>query len=373
MNASHFDAIVVGGGLLGQAIAYGLAGRRLRVAICDEGDRSASAGRSYHASRGNFGLVWVQGKGVDCPAYARLTLCSAQRWPNFAEALRAASGIDPAYVRSGGLHLCADDGELAARSAAMARLQAHTPEFHHTRLDAAAIRQYLPHAAEDLAGAIHTPHDGHANPLRTLHALHLAGRALGVSWLSRRRVHAIECDGVAYSIRTDQGTLYGERLVLAAGLGNARLAPLVGLHAPVTPLRGQVMITGRMPPLLPCPTTSVRQTDDGTVQIGDSQEAVGFDDGTRPDVLAAMARRAIRLFPCLRSAQVVRAWGALRVMTPDGLPIYAQSPSHPGAFVATCHSGVTLAAIHAGELAAWIAGDFKPALIEDFDATRRTL
>ena len=38
---------------------------------------------------------------------------------------------------------------------------------------------------------------------------------------------------------------------------------------------------------------------------------------------------------------------ALRVMSPDGLPIYEQSPTAPGAFLITCHSGVTLAAVHA--------------------------
>ena len=56
---------VIGGGLVGLSISYGLARAGLRVAVCDEGDQS------YRASRGNFGLVWVQGKGVDAPAYAR--------------------------------------------------------------------------------------------------------------------------------------------------------------------------------------------------------------------------------------------------------------------------------------------------------------
>jgi glycine/D-amino acid oxidase-like deaminating enzyme len=57
---------------------------------------------------------------------------------------------------------------------------------------------------------------------------------------------------------------------------------------------------------------------------------------------------------------MVRAWGALRVMTGDGYPIYAESPSCPYAFVVTCHSGVTLAAAHAGPLAGWIAGGKVP-------------
>jgi glycine/D-amino acid oxidase-like deaminating enzyme len=68
-----------------------------------------------------------------------------------------------------------------------------------------------------------------------------------------------------------------------------------------------------------------------------------------------MAQRAVRAFPRLATAKVVRAWAALRVLSPDGLPIYQQSRTAPGAFIVSCHSGVTLAAIHALELAPLIA------------------
>ena len=92
----------------------------------------------------------------------------------------------------------------------------------------------------------------------------------------------------------------------------------------------------------------MRQTDEGTVLIGDSQQDRGFDETLDPAVLAAMAARAVRVFPFLRDVRVDRAWAALRVMSPDGFPIYAQSPRAPGRVRSpTCHSGVTLAAAHA--------------------------
>jgi glycine/D-amino acid oxidase-like deaminating enzyme len=68
-------------------------------------------------------------------------------------------------------------------------------------------------------------------------------------------------------------------------------------------------------------------------------------------ILATLADRAVRTFPTLRDVRINRTWAALRVMSPDGFPIYDQSRAHPGAFLATCHSGVTLAAAHALELA----------------------
>jgi glycine/D-amino acid oxidase-like deaminating enzyme len=369
--ARDFDAIVIGGGLVGLAIAYGLARERLGVAVCDEGEEDEN--HSFRASRGNFGLVWVQGKGIDSPAYARLTAQSAQSWPKLAACLRNETGIDPALAQPGGFHLCLTTDELATRAASMARLKAHTPDFRYDTLDAQEVRRHLPEIGPDVVGAIHSPHDGHVNPLSTLHALLAAFQARSGTYLPRHRVDNIHADGNIFPLTTASGALRGRRLVLAAGLGNARLAPLVGLQAPVAPLRGQIMITERMPPFLPYPTSSIRQTDDGTVQIGDSQEPAGFDDSTSPDVLADMARRAIRLFPRLRSARVVRTWGALRIMTPDGRPLYEESRRHPGAFIATCHSGVTLAAAHCDLVAPWIAGKTAPPFAEDFHANRFAL
>ena len=75
---TRYDAIVIGGGLVGSAIAYGLAREGLRVALVDEGDVA------YRASRGNFGLVWVQSKGDGAPHYQRWTRRSADQWPALA-------------------------------------------------------------------------------------------------------------------------------------------------------------------------------------------------------------------------------------------------------------------------------------------------
>ena len=68
---------------------------------------------------------------------------------------------------------------------------------------------------------------------------------------------------------------------------------------------------------------------------------------------------------------LVRTWAALRVYSPDGFPIYDQSAVHPGAFVVTCHSGVTLAANHALVLPSHIdAGALPKSILEPFSARR---
>jgi glycine/D-amino acid oxidase-like deaminating enzyme len=135
-------------------------------------------------------------------------------------------------------------------------------------------------------------------------------------------------------------------------------------------LQGQIIVTERMKTLIDYPTHTMRQTDEGTVMMGDSQEDVGFDLTTRMSVLKTIAERNTRVFPALKDANIVRMWAALRVMSPDGFPIYEESERFPGAFSATCHSGVTLAGAHALALAPAIMAGILPDSLSAFSATR---
>jgi glycine/D-amino acid oxidase-like deaminating enzyme len=365
------DTLVVGGGIVGMALAYGLARAGQRVTLLDEGDDA------YRAARGNFGLVWVQGKGFDRPPYARWSLGSARAWPAFAAELADRTGVDVELTQTGGLNLCLDDDELARRAADLRALQAAVGvPYPFEVLDNAALRAVEPQAGPTVAGATFTPMDGHASPLRLLRALVQAFEALGGQLLAGRRVTQIDARAGGFEVHTvgpapAEAQVHGAaRIVLAAGLGNRALAPMVGLGAPVQPNRGQILVTERLQPFLRHPTNYVRQTGDGAVQIGDSKEDVGFDDHTSTAQLAHLAARAARCYPVLAGVSIVRTWGALRVMTPDGYPVYQSSTRCPGAFVVTCHSGITLAAQHAGLLADWIRGGPEPDDIRAFKAER---
>ena len=70
--------------------------------------------------------------------------------------------------------------------------------------------------------------------------------------------------------------------------------------------------------------------------------------------MQTIADDAVALMPGLAQLQLVRTWGALRVMSPDGAPIYQRSHKYSGAFGVCCHSGVSLAAAHAGPLSSWL-------------------
>jgi glycine/D-amino acid oxidase-like deaminating enzyme len=221
-----------------------------------------------------------------------------------------------------------------------------------------------------VVGASYTPMDGHVNPLKLLRALHAGMQRRGVRLASGDGAERIVPEAGGFVVHGKRGVWRAPRVVLCAGLGNRALAPQVGLHAPVAPNRGQVLVSERVAPFLHHPTINVRQTDEGTVQFGDSMEEVGYNDFTTTHVLSNIAQRGVRAFPLLKNVRLVRTWAALRVYSPDGFPIYDESARHPGAFVVTCHSGVTLAAAHAMRIASWIAGGAMPEEIPAFTGSR---
>ena len=347
--STNFAAIVVGGGLVGSALAYGLQRQGLSTIILDEGDIA------FRAARGNFGLVWVQSKGIDFPPYARWTWKSAESWSELSAEINTIIGADIGYSRPGGAEICIDAREFEAKREKMLRLQSHARHFKFEMLDRKAMADLVPGLGPGVAGGCYSPADGHVNPLLLLRGLHQCLLAKGGRIDNGARVTAIRRRGDGFRVTTAKAEYQGAKLVLAAGLGTPELAAMIDMDIPVRPQRGQIMVTERVRPFLSLPLSRVRQTAEGSVQLGDSQEEVGFNEGTTSSVMNRIAKRAVKIFPHLRRASVVRAWGALRVLTPDGHPIYARSESHPGAFAAVCHSGVTLAAAHVLHLAKHIA------------------
>ncbi len=364
-GAVTYDAAVVGGGTIGAAIAYGLVRRGRSVVMLDEGDVA------LRAARGNFGLIWVQGKGLDAPAYGELTRRSADLWPDFAADLEETTRIRLGYARPGGVEFCLNEDEWQKRAAEMDRLRDQSGgAFRHEMLDRQALAALVPDLGTEVLGGSYSPLDGHVNPLYLLRALHEAFARLGGRYLPERPVSEVAHDGAGFTLRCGGEVVGVDRVVLAAGFGNQTLAPQVGLTAPLKPIRGQILVTEKIKPFLGLPTAFVRQTAEGGCLLGDSHEDVGFDDGTTRPVMGTIARRALTTFPSLKSVRVVRAWGALRIMSDDGLPIYEQSISCPGAFVASTHSGVTLAALHSLQLAQWIDEGELPPSLEPFGGGR---
>lgn len=343
-----YDAVVIGGGLVGSAIAFGLRQNAEHIAVLDEGDVA------FRASRGNFGLVWVQSKGMGMPAYGHWTMSSKELWPKLAALLQDITGLEVGLEQKGGLHPVLNEQEYESRIEFMNKLLAQPGmvQYEWKMLDRKELQDLVPGIGPEVMGATWTNVDGVANPLKMLRSLHTAFDKQKLDYLPLHPVSEIDKKNDVFELTTPHGVIRAYKVVLASGLSNQNLGQKIGLSIPVRPQRGQIVVLERTDRILHTPFSTLRQMDEGTWLIGDSQEEAGYADGVVGlPVLATLADRAARTIPALRHVRVVRSWSALRVMSKDGFPIYEQSTSHPGAFVATCHSGVTLAAAHALRIA----------------------
>jgi sarcosine oxidase subunit beta len=173
---------------------------------------------------------------------------------------------------------------------------------------------------------------------------------------------------------TDNCKIGSAVVVNAAGALAAEVGRLVGLKIPITPRRGQILITAALPPLLRhCLISaqyvaakfnpelaarggmgfSLEQSDSGNILIGSSREFVGFDRRTTFNGIRTIASRIVPVVPALKRVPVIRTFGGLRPYTPDGLPILGKVAGLDGFIMSAGHEGdgIALSAI-TGELIA---------------------
>ena len=308
---------IVGGGLVGAALAYGAARLGADVRLLDGGDQA------FRASRGNFGLIWLSSKGGKCADYARWARDAVAAWPEFHDELFDLTHVDTGLRQDGGFWLGFDETEVEAREALLSRINAQAGDIPFEMLGAAELRERLPGLGRAVVGGSFGPLDGHANPLSLLRALYSGLTTFGAEVVSGVEVERIEYSpwGTDFTLWSRDGAKWPtERVVIAAGIGTTALARQVGVLAPTETTRGQVLITERLQPFLRFPTNKLRQTGDGSVQIGSTSEDVGLDDTTTSEKIIDLARRAVAQSVRGRPAGQPRGRraGARRLLPGDG-------------------------------------------------------
>lgn len=364
----HFDVLIVGGGVTGAAMGYGLAKKGCRVGVIDDVpmvDRS---------SRSNMGLIWCQSKALGRRDYVRWGFESSKLYGELAQELEENSGIDILYSRSGGIIPCLGEDEFKRRSDYMEGLhkEAGHEGYPGEMMNRQELEKVLPKIkfGDQVVGGTWCEEDGYVEPLRLMFAFRKGMVNLGGTLINGCRVTHITHMTNGYHLKTSKGIFECERLVLAGGLGNRQLGAHLGLNVPLYPNRGQVLLTERIPDILPTPLLGIARTRGGTVMVGFGHEHVGTDLGLTPEIVAKEARWAVSVWPALARLKVIRTWSCLRVFPKDGLPIYDKIPGHDKAFVINAHSSVTLAAVHEKILPDYLLGKELPMDARGFGLSR---
>lgn len=362
MIHAQTDTIVIGGGIIGISLAYGLLKHGSKVILLDKEDQN------FTASRGNFGLVWVQGKGYGLQRYVDWSIEATDLWPEFSRNLEEEVGFKIDYEKTGGLDFCLGDKEFADRANFLEAMKNQSPnkQYDCCMVDRDELQKMLPkiQLGSEVSGASYCIHDGMVDPLNLLKAFYQGFKDRGGDFRPGHTVIDIQKDGAGLVVKTRTHSFKTQKLVIAAGLTTRHLAKIAGMDIPVSPEKGQIIVTERTAKVFPYATGSVRQNVNGCFMLGASKQETGIEVGTSVDILKIIASRALKIFPILKDLRLIRTWAALRVLTPDKNPVYCESEAYPGIYAVTSHSGVSLAAIQVEKLPKWILEGHR---FRDFD------
>jgi hydrogen cyanide synthase HcnC len=378
----HSTMVVVGGGVIGCAVAYYAARRGLDVTLVDMPKR----GRATSASAGG---LWPMGESVglgcgvifaktqlalgatdpDAADPARLpnsfldfALQSRAMFGDLAEQLLEDTGMDVELEPTSLLFLLYDSGD-----------EAYAQGLWDDYPDKRALLQWLtpaevaaaePAVSRQLHGALQFHGDDQINPYKLADALRAGARAHGATIIPHTEVTGVVRSGErVVGVQTADRTIECDVMVNAAGAWAAQIGQMAGVDVPVTPVRGQIVCTETLPKTLnTCLSTSdcyLAQKHHGEIIIGSTTEHAGFDAATTAAAAASLAAGAVRAVPRLAGVRVKRVWSGLRPGSPDELPILGPVEGVPGYLNACGHfrtgilnaplTGLALAELAVGE------------------------
>jgi sarcosine oxidase subunit beta len=334
----EYDTIIIGGGAVGSSIAFHLSEAGADgIAVIDGSFPMCGASGATQA------WVWVHTK---TPAwYGELSFYSAELYKDLDRKL---GNIE--YRRTGGICPFFTAQE---RDAAQTLVASQAPvgiDIEILDRDEALRRE--PALSKDILGATYCALDGNVNPLRLVQQYMRMAKKQGVTYEMYNRISGIAKKQGVFTLETRKGTFSCKNLVISSGAHSNNIGKMLALNIPVRPVRGQVIITEAVAPLLRhtlapgyasrSRVVGMRQMVNGEILIGFSKEEAGFDRSTTLDILGKAAQLGIKMIPALAKAKVIRSFAGLRPMPEDGYPILGPIPGIENLFLAVMHSGVTL-------------------------------
>ncbi|GHB70037.1 FAD-dependent oxidoreductase [Streptomyces viridiviolaceus] len=343
---------VLGAGIIGAACARELALAGLEVTVVERG---AAASATTAHGEGNV-LVSDKGPGPEL----ELARISRALWPEVLarvaeRSAHAAQAVE--WEPKGGIVVATTDA--GARELTRFAADQRAAGVRAEVMDADELAKAEPHVTREHTAALLYPEDAQVQPAGAAAAL--LGDALAAGARLRTGCEvlgAVTRGGRITAVRTSTGPVEADWFVDTAGPWAGELSARLGAPVDVRPRRGDVLVTTPLPPTVfhkvydadyvgavgssaeDLQTSAVvESTRGGSVLIGSSRRRVGFDDRLRPEVLSAVAAKALRLFPTLAGVPVTRAYGGFRPYVPDHLPVIGADPRLEGLWHAGGHEG----------------------------------
>jgi glycine oxidase len=375
------DVLVIGGGVIGLAIAWRAAQRGLAVIVADP---SPGQGATYAAA----GMLTPLAEA----AYAehelfRLGSESLRRYPDFAAELTELTGLPTGFRQTGTLQVAYDGDDLAVLEEM--RLLQESFGWASRRVSARECRDAEPMLDPSVSGGLVVEGDGSVDPRLLAAALLAAAEAAGARLIREPAVEiTTQPDGdraVTGARLADGQAVMADQVVLAAGWQSAAILP-PGAAVPVRPVKGQILrlrppaaVRSVIPGLLGRTVRGLVRgsvvylvpREDGELVVGATQEELGADTTVTAGGVWALLRDARQLVPGITEFELAQAIAGLRPGTPDNAPVIGAG-ALPGLVLATGHfrGGVLLAPATAEAVAELLTKKQVPELIAAFSPTR---
>ncbi len=329
------DVVIVGGGVMGNAIAYNLAKEGLKPVVIEKGDIGGEASGS------NGGGVRQSARNLkEMP----LAMKSIQIYGHLHEEL----GMDVEYVRNGNLRLCTTEEEVETMRRSVENQKEVGLDLE--MLDRKQILDINPYVGEKVIGASYCPTDGHVNPLLVTYAFFNRAKELGARYHTHEEVRDIRVrKGRVSAVVTDKDVIETDLVINAAGVAGRQISNMVGLDIPMRPVFSEALITEPYPPLFRHMIGHAkglfygRQTVHGPFFWGGFVGTEQFIHREGKPLFyfigPAISRMVIDFFPVLRDIHVIRMWSGLIAQMSDGIPVLGLVEEVPGFVFATGFSG----------------------------------
>ena len=329
------DIVIIGGGVMGCALAYNLAKAGLKPVVIEKSDIGGEASGS------NGGGVRQSARNLkEMP----LAMESIQIYGQLHEEL----GMDVEYVREGNLRLCTTEEELESMRQAVKNQK--EVGLHLEMLDRKQVLDINPHVGDKIIGASFCPTDGHVNPFLVTYGFFLKAKSLGARFFTHEEAREIRLQkGRVTAVVTDKNIFETDLVVDAAGVAGRKVANMVGLDLPLRPIFSEALITEAYPPLFKQMVGHAkglfygRQTAHGSFFWGGfvGTEQFIYREG-KPlfhYIGPAISQMVIDFFPVLKDLNVIRMWSGLIAGMSDAIPVLGFTQEVSGFVFATGFSG----------------------------------
>lgn len=353
---TSYDAIVIGGGVIGSSIAFHLAKSKRSVLLVEK-DRIGS-----QASKAAAGMLGAQAEIHEAGPFYEMANESRTLFPSIAEELKEYSGIDIGLVNKG-LYKTA---QMEEEEAELKRLIAfHNHEGQQAEwLEAEDLLKREPNLSKNVRGAMYLPNDGHVLPAELTAAFARSAAALGTEIKEFTEVtRFLQENGRIAGIETNHGVFYSENVVATSGVWTGKLLEQTGLDVPLYPVKGECFSVCF--PIAPITATIISNgcyivpKQRSRLIVGATMLNGQYDTTVSFKGIAGLMDAAKAILPSIESGIWEKAWAGLRPQTPDGLPILGEHPEIMGLYIAAGHfrNGIVLSPITGKWMAELIDGE----------------